>query len=310
MERDARTRLISILARQLERNRDLLPAWAEQQGIVRTVVSRVERQLQTRSGDIDRLLAEREQIEKFYTQKYDSMVRGLAQEQERTVSSVQAKRRELERSLEMEQETTQELLMEETKNQELRSTLDLTVVQLEGIQSEMISFEQARTQSYPSAPGAGARRRSDLAAASSTAIQASPELSLARGRIEGHLQEKEQSYAEKCATKAEIVKIKRELERQRTHGAKLEDFVRKITQGNATTGYLLDPLSKREAAAILASAAKLQTSRLQRPSTPPRRTGEMADARHEHFVGRSCLACDVQDARWASASPGHCPAVS
>lgn len=310
MERDARTRLISILARQLERNRDLLPAWAEQQGIVRTVVSRVERQLQTRSGDIDRLLAEREQIEKFYTQKYDSMVRGLAQEQERTVSSVQAKRRELERSLEMEQETTQELLMEEKRNEELRATLDLTVVQLEGIQSEMISFEQARTQSYPSEPGAAGRRRSDQAVATATTLQASPELSLARGRIEGHLQEKEQSYAEKCATKAEILKIKRELERQRTHGAKLEDFVRKITQGNATTGYLLDPVSKREAAGILASAAKLQTSRLQRPSTPPRRAVEMADARHEHFVGRSCLACDVQDARWASASPGHCPAVS
>merc|ERR1719440_390704 len=63
MERDSRTRMISILARQLERNRDLLPVWAAQRSIVQTVVSRVEHQQQKRADDIKTLLAEREEIE-------------------------------------------------------------------------------------------------------------------------------------------------------------------------------------------------------------------------------------------------------
>jgi len=292
MERDARTRMISILARQLERNRDVLPVWVEQRSALRVVVSRVERQLQKRSGDIDRLLAEREEIEKFYTQKYDSLVRCLSQEQEKAVASVQAKKRELQRSLEMEQETTKDLLEEEKRNEELRISLDMTVTQLEHVQAQVIGFEAEST------PRQGTDDRRGFF------MQASPDLLHAKGRIEDTLKEKEQTSAERSATKADLLKVKAELEQQRAHSGKLEDFVRKITQGNSTTGYLLDPASKREASAILTSATKLQISRVQRP------------AGIDPYTGRRCAACDEYDVRWPppgvgpGSSSGQCPAVS
>jgi len=296
MERDQKTRLISVLARQLERSRDMLPTWVEQQGVVRTVVSRVERQLSKRSGDIEHLLAEREQVEKFYTQKYDALVRCLSQEQERALASMQAKKRELEQSLKEEQETTQELLQQEKTNDELRATLDRTVSQLETVQNETQQVEMLAMQadSYEASFQAEDERRGAL-------LKASPELLHARARIEAQLTEKDQTVAERHAAEAEIRKAKSELERQRAHAAKMEDFVRKLMQGNTATGYLLDPASKREAAAILASAAKLQAARLQRPDTFPRRSQSDASLTHsvqDPFYGRTCAACDEYDVRW------------
>jgi hypothetical protein len=257
---------------------------------VGVVVSRMHKQLQRRSADIDRLVGEREQIEKFYKEKYDATVRCLAQEQEKAVASAQAKKRELQRSMEMEQETTQELLAEEKKNEEIRETLDMTVTQLEKAQSEMTSFQASEIQ----APQAQTVQR----------VMAAPEVRYARDRIQTQLKEKEETFNERQALQAEIRKVMGELECQRLHAAKLEDFVRKLTQGTVTTGYLLDPASKREAAAIMASAAKLQPSRSQRPASSPREREEHGDADY----GARYVAYEG-DSRWPPPAVGHCPPV-
>merc|ERR1719375_1201238 len=141
LERDQRTRLISILARQLERARDMMPTWVEQRSAIRVVVARAEERVDKNRNESDRLLEERKQLDSFYLQKRDAVIQCLSREQEKAVANVQAKKRELAQSIDMEHETTKELMMEEKKNDELRAMLDQTVFQLENVQSEMSKFE-------------------------------------------------------------------------------------------------------------------------------------------------------------------------
>jgi len=293
MERDARTRLISVLARQLERHRDLLPIWHEQREIARSVVGRVESQVQKRTADVDRLLLERGNIEKFYHQKHEEMSRCLQEEQRKAKESMTTKRLELEGVLEQERQTTESLLSRERRNEELRRTLDVTVEKLESVQSE-ISDLQAQQGSRPShevsQAGPGALAPPLGQAGTGHLRKASPELLHVQGVLESQLSQKEQIVREKNVIVAEIRKVEDELEWQHAHACKLELFVRELMSENSAIGCQVDPALKREAANILASRAKLEAAKLQRPSSP----SGMAPP------GRRCAAGDEYDVRWNS----------
>jgi chromosome segregation ATPase len=232
--------MISILSRQLERHRDLLPAWVEQRNAVRIIVGRVQRELQKRSADIEKLLSEREQIEKFYTQKYDALVRGLSREQEQAASNAQAKKRELDRSLKLEHEVTHELVAQERKVEKLRSTLDQTVSQLESVQTDMQKYQEEK-------------RRQD---AQRSSHQVPSELEIARSRIEVLTKERDIKVAEKHSTQAAIDKARYQLVQQRMQSAKMEDFLRRLLQSGSAAQYVLDPTTKRDAKNVLASSGK------------------------------------------------------
>jgi hypothetical protein len=210
----------------------------------------MEKELQKRSSDIDQLLMERDQIEKFYDEKYDALVRCLSLEQENAMKSAKAKKRELELSLELEDEITKELLAEEQTLQQLQGTFNQTKTQLDTVMQDMQAFKADSIQhiSEPNRPP-----------------QAPPELDAARARIEVLLKEKEGCFSERQITDVDIGKAAAELEQQREHAARLEDFIQRLLQGDS--GYLLDAAMKREASNILAAAAKLQ--RPSHPRQPP-----------------------------------------
>jgi chromosome segregation ATPase len=229
----------------------MLPAWVEQQGALRVVVGRMEKELQKRSSDIDQLLTERDQIEKFYDEKYDALVRCLSLEQENAMKSAKAKKRELESSLALEDEITKELLAEEQTLQQLQSTFNQTKTQLDAVMQDMQAFKADSIQ--------------QVEPKQSRPLQAPPELDAARARIEVLLKEKEGCFSERQTTEVDIGKAAAELEQQREHAARLEDFIQRLLQGDS--GYLLDAAMKREASNILAAAAKLQ--RPSHPRQPP-----------------------------------------
>merc|ERR1712032_1772006 len=194
-----------------------------------------------REAEVKQLLAVRERAEKEYTQKYDALVRGLSEEQDKALLRAQEKRRELERSLEEERKTTQVLAEEEAKNLRLRTTLDQTVAQLNEVTSNMQQCE-IQVQEWNSG------RQPD---------SVSPELQVTASRMEDTMRHREQIALQTRATRAEVMLAYEELNRQRAYSAKLEDFVRRISAGGGK--YCLDPGSKREANRLLAAANRLRS---------------------------------------------------
>jgi len=283
-KRDLRTRLISTLARQAERNRDMLPIWDAQRSVARAAVERAEHELFKRSADIEELAAEREHIEKLYAQKYDALVRCLSLEQERSATSAQAKRQELHRSIDKEKETCSELSVEETKNEQLRTALDRSMTRLHAAQveyrqahSRSANAEQNRLQVLPQWQPAtnerfpkvlaksmtrldaaqGDARQADIgeANAENNRIRASPEWQPTKSRVELLESERDQTLAETQATEAVIAEAEAELQRQRVHIARMEAFARKVATSVPGSAYSVDPWSKREAQTMLAAAA-------------------------------------------------------
>jgi len=367
MERDARTRLISVLARQLERYRDLLPAWIEQRNAIACVVARMDEELTKRSEKINHLSIEQKQLEIYYTQKYDDLVRALANEQERALANSRAKKAELERSLETERQTIQIMKQQEEKNAQDRASLTNTLQQLNNMQT---SINQSQTEMQEVQRQAEAQemlhqarlqdmtRRAQMQAMATEATtqgmtsetkvngirtevstedvargvisqttaqhgssqaaqafppattqydfsqvaQAFPQAAAPHGfpagglsQLEIFIREKDQAGAEKRATQIQIMKAQEELNLQRANSARLEEFVKKVALGT-DGGYLLDKDTKREAAALLAAAARMRDGR---PKSPPRRQYP------DPFFGRKCVACDEYDVRWPPGQPAR-----
>jgi len=202
------------------------------------VMVKKEHEVVEASGDVERLLVEREHLEKAYAQKYDSLVRGLHREQEKARDTAAEKRKELERSLELERETTQILGEEEGKNRALRCTLDRTVAQLNAVKTEMLQYQ---------------------AAAEARGIQftagATPRLQMTHAKIEASLREKDELREETAAMEEEAMAVQAELRRQRAYTAKLEDFLRRLTSGPQSR-HLVDQSSRKEATRLLNIAAR------------------------------------------------------
>lgn len=300
-ERDARTRLISVLARQSERHRELLPVWIEQWNALRVVVARAEHDLQKRSSVVDQLAMEREDSERSHGLQYDALVRGLAREQEKALSSAQAKKQEYEKALEAERLTTEVLRDEERKNEALRTTLDRTMAKLNSVRSEMAQhqakFQNGATSGVLQAQSPELMQATKMAqcnakvqnGTTSGGVQVqAPELMQAISRVEVLVKEKELVSAETVETKALISQAQDELNQQRDHAMKLEEFVKKVA--TAGSGYRLDVATRKEAAEILASAARIhgiaasgneaRNPRSKSPTLRPR----------SPFAGRRCAA--------------------
>jgi len=238
-ESDARPRMISVLARQLERLRERAPLWVAQREALAVVVAKQAHNLASLTSDVEKGHVERESIQKILSQKYDALVRGLHREQEKAQASAQEKRRELEKSIELERETTQILGEEEAKNRALKCTLERTMAQLETVKADMMQCQAA----------AEARGLEIVAGAV-------PRLQAQQRQIDAAKHEKEQLRNESSVTLQEIAGLAEELHRQRAFTARLEEFVRRLTGNGAPARYVLDPSLKKEAARLLAATSR------------------------------------------------------
>jgi len=240
-ESEVRPRLVSTLARQLERYRDMLPAYAEQQRVVQTLRLRSERERQSLAGELGRLMAEREVMVKDCERKADCLAQGLAHEKEKASQSADKVKLELAKSIALEQETTSVLTDEEVKNKALRATLDQTMEQLNTLRTEVLQYQaEAEEVKQGRTMNCG---------------EQAPELMQALRRMDGIQSERQQVSNEMTVARAELLRIQDELNDQRGHSQRLEDFVRRISTGGR---YVLDPMRKKEAASILHAAAQLR----------------------------------------------------
>jgi len=282
-ERSQQTRLLSTLGRQLERYRDVLPVWLEQRKAVNCVVAWAERKLHKQTEEIDKLLAQKDEIDRYYQQRYDALVRGLARERDKALASAREKRKELERSLQVERETSQILGEEEAKNQALRATLEKTVAQLNSVRTDMLT-KQAQEQEDRTSP-----RRSPRDV---------PEIVRLQHRAQGLETQAEHLAAETDATKAEVSKVECQLDIQRSHTKQLQDFIRRITSGNCKN--MLDSAVRGEAAALLAEGVRL-SNKVANQRLGADDPGWRSSTPHKQpFSGRRCVACDHNDARLIS----------
>jgi len=239
------------------------------------------------------------------------LVRGLARERERALADSQARRVELDRSIEEEHETTEMLAAAENKNEALRTTLDQTVAQLNNVRTEAIQFE---AEAQAARNGVLPQDRVTSVLGKKAAAQAT-ELAQAVQQIEIRQTRKEQLINEVDAIKVAILKAQEELNTQRSTSSSLEDFIRKIALGSG--GYVLDQPTRKEASALLAMVANLREAEAAReaaaasgkaPGSPGRgRPSPSWRARNtawtEPFVGRRCVACDEDNSNRSEFMP-------
>lgn len=231
-------RLNCALVRQLERQREISDTVLEQHKALVGALANKENTCRDKADEVDNLRLEMQHADEAYKQRQEALVRGLQKEQDKVYESQQAKRQELERSLELERETTQILGEEEAKNRALRCTLDRTVTQLKAVKVDMLQCQAA-------AEARGIEFAAGVA----------PRLKLQQKRIDDCLYEKEQVLAEAQATLDEVDFTQEELSRQRAYTVKLEEFVRKlIAAPSSRVG--LDAALQREAARLLTVAGR------------------------------------------------------
>lgn len=252
--KDFRPRLLSTLARQLERYRELLPLWAEQRKAISCIMEQTERTLDDHKRKAAFLLEERERLDRVYNQKYEALVAHLSKAQGEVATATQNKKNELKKELEDEHEITERLRCEEAKNKALQNTLDQTVSRLSSVRDEL--------------------QQCQAAVASLTGPQKSsmrPELALAAQRAEATRQEREEVRSQTLAARQESERYQDESKCLKQNIEKMEAFLRRLA---TSAQYNIDKKTKRDAQKLLDMSKKRAQSpkghRASRPSSASR----------------------------------------
>eukprot|EP00927_Polykrikos_kofoidii_P043548 TRINITY_DN37620_c0_g1_i1.p1 TRINITY_DN37620_c0_g1~~TRINITY_DN37620_c0_g1_i1.p1 ORF type:complete len:942 (+),score=130.99 TRINITY_DN37620_c0_g1_i1:108-2933(+) len=280
-EKDACSRLLSTFARQLERYRDILPVLVEQRDVVQIVVARSEKVLLTKGFELERAQAERQRVDRDYAAKMEALAKCMKVEHEKVRSSAEKRQRDLGRSLQLEQETTQVLKDEEEKNKALRSSLDQTMKQLHAMQTET-SDNNLHADGIKDGTGLSKK---------------TPEVIHALDRIEAISSEKQLVASETSKAQGDILRVQEELNRQRAYSLRLEAFVRDLSASSGK--FILDPATRREATMLLKAAAQVRS----RAST----VSGIASAVDSCEGGTAaCGPCDAASASSSLSGQGGC----
>lgn len=224
-ERVLNPRLISILGRQLERYREMVPMWIAQRQALRCVVARNQHALQEKVREVEDLVDAKSRAERSYQHKYEVVLKGLHQESERAEARSRATTQELERCLEEEREMTQVLQEEEAKNQRLRETLDQTTKQLSKVRQNIHNCEELLSE---------------------WGQESSP-----NNVVQTLLHERQRAVRE------EILLVQEQLRRQRSQSMRMEDFVKLVSAGGGCK-HSIDASQTNEATRLLNAATKLR----------------------------------------------------
>jgi len=135
--KDFKPRLLSTLARQLERYRELLPVWVEQRKAIDCIMTQTDQTLQEHRRKATFLLEERERLDRAYNKKHDDLVAHLTQETAKATADAESRRSELRELDGEELEVTARLRAEQAKNHALQTTLDQTLARLSTVRVEL-----------------------------------------------------------------------------------------------------------------------------------------------------------------------------
>jgi len=244
--------MISILSRQLERYRDQIQVWMEQRLAAKAVVARSERELKKKQEKLEQLSQERERMVETYKQKLSGLYRGMNREQTKQAEINANILHNVSVAQNTEKDNGNYIEQLETRHVALRQTLDKTMTKLNEVQT---SLQDLQVES------------ADYTAIHARYVEQAPELTRALNRIQTLAGEKESIQQQTQETRADLLRIQDELNRERAHALRLEHFVRKIAVGppgarsqHGSAGYILDAKSKKEAAGLLKEASNLRSA--------------------------------------------------
>eukprot|EP00928_Gymnodinium_smaydae_P039171 TRINITY_DN26814_c0_g3_i1.p1 TRINITY_DN26814_c0_g3~~TRINITY_DN26814_c0_g3_i1.p1 ORF type:complete len:1001 (-),score=169.33 TRINITY_DN26814_c0_g3_i1:66-3068(-) len=246
LERDVHTRLLSTVARQLERYRDMLPVWKEQRGAARLVSERSGAELKRKDNEAHALREEIASLETDGQRRYEALCVGLAGEERKALARCEISKRELDASLQLESETVEVLRHEEGKNFASRSTLAQTMAQVHSLQSGWSNFFRTEADRADERDNGGPVVERHAADA---------DLRYIAQRTAAMTKEQQQVNAEIEASKIAVAEAQADLDRQREYTRRLEDFVRRIS-AVGPGHHLVDAATRREACIALQAAAR------------------------------------------------------
>lgn len=232
--------MLSVLARQLERYRDLSCVWHEQRDVARLVVARREQKLSRQTDLKEDARREREEIEQEYKLKARSLREVISAERQKLDRENEEVRRNNAAATAEETRLGDTINGLEAKNSTLRESLEAALTKLNTVKTAMSQFQ------------------ADIAANDLTPMGQSSEHAQALQRVDALLKKKHDLHLEAEAAKVSNLELQDSLNRQRSSNLVLENFIRKIaTVGN---GYVLEPTAKREATTLLQQAARLRSA--------------------------------------------------
>lgn len=236
-EREARLKMISVLARQLERLRDHIPAFAQQWQTVEAFIETCQQRVSDKVKEVERSEDEIQRLQQLHSRQYDLLVQHLQRQVEEAKSAWKSRRRHLEACKQEEYELHQKVVAKEQQTQAVKSALDKTWRRMEEMQR---SVSEKRATLEARANGDWSR---DLDDSDGTCRQMAEE-------INRHMQVRQEvsSYRSQIQAALEV------LAQQRAYSLQLEDFIRKISGGGGR--YVLPLPLKREAQRHMKAAAK------------------------------------------------------
>lgn len=242
-----RNNMLSQMATQLERYRNLQMAWGEQNMAAKAVVAKADEELQRRDEEIVQAMAETRRLEAEYRTKMGVMCKSMMKEldDERMVGAKDENIHAESRQRAAEQKSMIQKL--EERNEAMHITLEKTMKKLNDVQS---AYRAAQVE------------QSRWDATTSRYSEQAPELTRALNRVQTLTAQREQSEAELGGLRGQLNRYSEDLKKERNHARKLEDFIRRIAMGPSASvrtggGYSLDARAKREAASLIREAARL-----------------------------------------------------
>mmetsp|Transcript_33336 Transcript_33336/g.61116 ORF Transcript_33336/g.61116 Transcript_33336/m.61116 type:complete len:298 (-) Transcript_33336:149-1042(-) len=253
------SRLISVLVRQLERHRDLMPCWVEQHKAVGMVAWRKEQEL-AHAGEEVKLWAQRMEEDALEAEeKLQLLVHGMLREQEKVESMCRDKQAELDKALEEERQERLILNAEEKKHAALSMSLERTLGQLNAVQAEMLAFKAAQADKQP-----GHKEEREL-----KGLPPQEKQELAK-ECQDMRRQREVIAAEKGQVEFEIKRIQSEIDQHRSRTSRLEGFIDKITGVTAAgTPYMPDSAMRKEALGLVGRRGGRGAASRRPASAPP-----------------------------------------
>mmetsp|Transcript_25663 Transcript_25663/g.59318 ORF Transcript_25663/g.59318 Transcript_25663/m.59318 type:complete len:298 (+) Transcript_25663:54-947(+) len=253
------SRLISVLVRQLERHRDLMPCWIAQHRAVGMVAWRKEQEL-AHAGEEVKLWAQRMEEDALEAEeKLQLLVHGMLREQEQIERTCHERQAKLDSALEEERAAKLILNAEEKKHTALSTSLERTLGQLNAVQAEMLAFKAAQAEKQP-----GHREEREL-----KSLPPQEKAELAK-ECQAVRKQREVLAVEKGQVELEIKRIQKEIDQHRSRTTRLEEFMEKITGvTHAGTPHMPDSAMRKEALGLLARRGSRGASARRPSSAPP-----------------------------------------
>ncbi|CAE7784798.1 PP5 [Symbiodinium necroappetens] len=242
-EREVQSRMIAVLARQLERLRDCIPDFALQWQAVEIHLQNLEEKLQAKRREVLAWEEDTRMMQETQDQQYQLLLRGLQRKVDDARSSWLKQQRKMEDSAREEYELHKALVAKDEEAKSLKDVLKKTWEQMEDVQQMVLqnqSVLEARLQGNWSVDDPA----EDPTAASE------------RRHMDAELQRQVEVRGQLKLCNAQLEEADRAMSEQHAYAARLEEFIRKITGGGGR--YVLPTALKREGQRHVAMASKMR----------------------------------------------------